>query len=234
MTYDQAAFWVALGQIMWINILLSGDNAVVIAMACRSLSDSARKWGMIIGAGVAVGLRIIFTGIVTTLMDIPYLKAAGALALLYIAVDLVKPKATEGHNIASHDNLWRAIITIAVADLVMSLDNVIAIAAVAKGNWPLLIIGLATSIPLIIAGSALIMKVLDRFPILVWAGAALLGWIAGDLILSDVAVVGYLGEATASAYHIPAGIAGAVVVVAIALYLTHGRTPARVPAEEQK
>jgi YjbE family integral membrane protein len=224
---DQAAFWLAIGQIIWINILLSGDNAVVIAMACRSLSDRARKWGMILGAGVAVGLRIVFTGIVTTVMGIPFLKLAGALALLYIAVDLVRPKATEGQSkITSHENLWRAMITIAVADVVMSLDNVIAIAAVARGSWVLLTIGLAISIPLIVAGSALIMLVLDRFPVLVWAGAALLGWIAGELAVNDVGVMRYFGEAAAHRYETIAAIVGAAVVLAVALWLTHGRTPA--------
>src|SRR5262249_50418797 len=132
------------------NILLSGDNAVVIAMACRSLSESSRKWGMILGAFVAVALRLVFTGIVAMLMDIPFLKVAGGLALLYIAVDLIKPKEEEESSVAAHENLWRAIITIAIADVVMSLDNVIAIAAVAKGSWLLLTIGLAISIPLII------------------------------------------------------------------------------------
>jgi YjbE family integral membrane protein len=225
--FNQPAFWLVLGQIIWINVLLSGDNAVVIAMACRSLADRARKWGMILGAGVAVALRIIFTAIVATLMNVPYLKVVGALALLYIAVDLVKPKATEGHaSIASHESLWRAMITIGIADVVMSLDNVIAIAAVARGDWTLLIIGLLISIPMIIAGSAVIMMVLDRFPVLVWAGAALLGWIAGELMVSDVGVIDYLGEATAHNYETVAALAGAALVLAIALWLTHGRTPA--------
>jgi YjbE family integral membrane protein len=231
---DQTAFWLALGQIIWINILLSGDNAVVIAMACRSLSERSRKWGMILGAAVAVGLRIVFTGIVSTLMDTPYLKAAGAAALLYIAVDLVKPKEEEGHSsIASHENLWRAMITIAIADVVMSLDNVIAIAAVARGSWVLLIIGLAISIPLIVAGSALVMMVLDRFPVLVWAGAALLGWIAGELALSDVAVIGYIGEQAAHRYHTLAAGVGAAIVVAIGLWLTYGRRTAAVREPSQ-
>ena len=224
MDYDQAAFWVAILQIIWINILLSGDNAVVIAMACRSLSDKARKWGMILGAGVAVGLRIIFTGIVTTLMGIPYLKVAGALALLYIAVDLVRPHGDEDESgITSHDSLWRAMITIGIADVVMSLDNVIAIAAVAKGSWVLLTIGLAISIPLIIAGSALIMMVLDRMPVLVWAGAGLLGWIAGELVMSDAAVVERLGEAAAHRYEMAAAGAGAIIVLAIGYLLTRRR-----------
>ena len=143
----QPAFWVAVGKIIWINVLLSGDNALVIALACRGLEPRHRLWGMILGAGAAVILRIIFTGIVATLMELPYLKLVGGLALL-----------------------------------------VIAVAAAANGSVPLLILGLAVSIPLIVAGAALIMALLNRLPILVWAGAALLGWIAGDVIATDPAL----------------------------------------------
>jgi YjbE family integral membrane protein len=221
---NQTAFWLAIGQIIWINVLLSGDNAVVIAMACRSLSDRARMWGMVLGAGVAIILRIIFTFIVTTLMEIQFLKAAGALALLYIAVDLIKPKShDEEGSVNAADTLWKAMFTIAIADLVMSLDNVVAIAAVAKGSLLLLIIGLGVSIPMIIAGSAIIMTMLDRFPLLVWAGAGLLGWIAGELFVTDVGVVAYLGTAKAHALEIPFAIGGAVIVLLIGAWLRYGR-----------
>ncbi len=221
---NDTAFWLAIGQIIWINILLSGDNAVVIAMACRSLSDRARFWGMILGSGVAVILRIIFTGIVTTLMNIQFLKAAGAIALLYIAIDLIKPKShDEEDSVNAADTLLKAMMTIAVADVVMSLDNVVAIAAVAKGSWLLLLIGLGISIPMIIAGSAIVMAMLDRFPVLVWAGAALLGWIAGELFVTDVGVVSYLGAEAAHTYEKPAAIAGALFVVAIGAWLRYGR-----------
>lgn len=224
MDYNSPAFWLAIGQIIWINILLSGDNAVVIAMACRSLPPKSRLWGMILGAGLAVGLRIIFTGIVTTLMEIPYLKAAGAVALLYIAIDLVRPKSEDVSDaISAADTLWRAMVTIAVADVVMSLDNVIAIAAVAKGSWVLLFIGLGISIPMIIAGSAIIMALLDRFPLLVWAGAGLLGWIAGELFVSDVGVMRHLGTELAHRLEIPSAIAGAAFVIAVGAWLTYGR-----------
>lgn len=220
----QTAFWLAIGQIIWINILLSGDNAVVIAMACRSLPDRQRLWGMILGAGVAVILRIIFTFIVTTLMEIQFLKAAGAIALLYIAVDLIKPKAQEEEgSVNAADTLFKAMITIAIADLVMSLDNVVAIAAVAKGSLLLLIIGLGISIPMIVAGSAIIMAMLDRFPVLVWAGAALLGWIAGELFVTDVGVVAYLGAERAHTLEIPFAIGGAVFVLAVGAWLRYGR-----------
>jgi YjbE family integral membrane protein len=231
---NSSAFWVAIAQIIWINVLLSGDNAVVIAMACRSLSERARMWGMILGAGVAVILRIIFTFIVTTLMEIQFLKAAGALALLYIAVDLIKPKGHEEEDsVNAPDTLWRAMITIAIADLVMSLDNVVAIAAVAKGSLLLLIIGLGVSIPMIIAGSAIIMTMLDRFPLLVWAGAALLGWIAGELFVTDVGVVNYLGDARAHALEYPFAIGGAVIVLAIGAWLRYGRRPQAVADQHQ-
>ncbi len=224
MGVSDTAFWLALGQIIWINILLSGDNAVVIAMACRSLSDRARYWGMILGAGVAVILRIIFTGIVTTIMNVPYLKAAGAIALFYIAIDLIKPKAEEhDEGVAGADTLMKAMITIAIADVVMSLDNVIAIAAVAKGSWLLLLIGLGISIPMIVAGSAIVMKMLDRFPLLVWAGAALLGWIGGDLLLNDVGVISYLGKDFAHAWEKPAAFVGALFVVGVGAWLFYVR-----------
>lgn len=232
MDFNSPAFWLAIGQIIWINILLSGDNAVVIAMACRSLPPKSRMWGMILGAGLAVGLRIVFTGIVTTLMEIPYLKAAGAVALLYIAVDLVRPKSEDVNDtVSAADTLWRAMVTIAVADVVMSLDNVIAIAAVAKGSWVLLFIGLGISIPMIIAGSAIIMALLDRFPLLVWAGAGLLGWIAGELFVSDVGVMRNLGTDLAHRMEIPSAIAGAAFVVAVGAWLTFGRRKAHVARE---
>lgn len=235
MELGSTAFWLAIGQIIWINILLSGDNAVVIAMACRSLPDKSRLWGMILGAGVAVGLRIIFTGIVTTLMEIPYLKAAGAIALLYIAIDLVRPKSEDvDDGPAAHDTLWRAMMTIAIADVVMSLDNVVAIAAVAKGSWVLLIFGLGISIPMIVAGSAIIMALLDRLPLLVWAGAALLGWIAGELFVSDVGVAAQIGTDLAHRYEMPAAIAAATFVIAVGLLLTYAHRRAAVAGEHPK
>jgi YjbE family integral membrane protein len=180
-------FWLAVGKIIWINVLLSGDNALVIAMACRGLAPRQRLWGMAIGAGIAVVLLIAFTGIVATLMVQPYLKLFGGLALLVIAARLLVPE-DEGDDVTAGTSLWHAIRIVVIADIVMSLDNVIAVAAAANGQLSLLILGLAISIPMIIAGAALIMLVLDRFPILVWLGAILLGWIAGDVIATDLAV----------------------------------------------
>jgi len=184
----QPAFWVAVGKIIWINVLLSGDNALVIALACRGLEPRHRLWGMILGAGAAVILRIIFTGIVATLMELPYLKLVGGLALIVIAAKLLVPEQEDEEGVASASHLWAAVQIVVVADIVMSLDNVIAVAAAANGSVPLLVLGLAISVPLIVAGAALIMALLTRLPILVWAGAALLGWIAGDVIATDPAI----------------------------------------------
>lgn len=180
-------FWVALTKIIWINVLLSGDNALVIALACRGLDPRQRFWGMVLGAGVAVFLRIIFTGIVATLMSLPYLKLIGGLALVVIAAKLLVPE-DDDEEVKSAANLWAAVQIVAVADIIMSLDNVIAVAAAANGSVLLLILGLVISIPMIVAGAALIMALLDRLPVLVWLGAALLGWIAGDVIATDAAV----------------------------------------------
>jgi YjbE family integral membrane protein len=185
------AFWLAVGKIIWINVLLSGDNALVIAMACRGLPPRLRLWGMVIGAGIAVVLLIAFTGIVVTLMALPYLKLVGGIALLVIAAKLLVPEG-EGDDVTAGTSLWHAVRIVVIADIVMSLDNVIAVAAAANGQLSLLILGLAISIPMIIAGAALIMMVLDRFPILVWLGATLLGWIAGDVIETDPAIHPFL------------------------------------------
>lgn len=180
------ATWLALVKIAVINIVLSGDNAVVIALACRGLPPKERLWGMIIGAGFASVLLILFTGIVSVLLTLPYLKLAGALLLLWVAIKLLAPQAhdAEGTPEAAED-LWRAVRIVVIADIVMSLDNVIAVAAVAKGDYVLLTLGLAVSIPMVIAGSAIILALLERFPILIWGGAAILGWVAGEIFASD-------------------------------------------------
>jgi YjbE family integral membrane protein len=181
---QEPSFWLAVGKIIWINVLLSGDNALVIAMACRGLHGRSRLWGMIIGAGIAVLLLIVFTGIVATLLSLPYLKLIGGIALIVIAAKLLVPE-DESDEITAGTTLWHAVRIVVIADIIMSLDNVIAVAAAANGQLSLLVIGLAVSIPMIIAGAALIMLVLDRFPVLIWLGAMLLGWIAGDVIVSD-------------------------------------------------
>ena len=173
-------------KIVGLNIILSGDNAVVIALACRGLPAKQRLWGIILGAGAAVVLRIVFTIALQYLLNWPWLQLIGGVLLLYIAIKLLLGEEPDEDSIEAKGNLWGAVRTVAIADMVMSLDNVLAIAAAAgKDNTPLIIAGLAMSIPLIVAGAALITTLLHRFPILVWVGAALLGWVAGDLFLSD-------------------------------------------------
>src|SRR5215471_4487102 len=187
----QPQFWISVLQIIWINVLLSGDNAIVIALACRNLPQKQRFMGMVLGTGVALLLRLIFATVVSTLMLLPYVKIAGGLALFWIAVKLLMPSegADSGHS--SSDSLWRAVKLIAVADVVMSLDNVIAVAAVANGSLALLVFGLGISIPAIVAGANILMVLLNRFPLIIWAGAGLLGWIAGEVIASDPIIADY-------------------------------------------
>ena len=184
----QPQFWVNLSKIIWINVLLSGDNALVVALACRGLQPRQRLWGMVLGTAAAVMLRIIFTVVIATVMGMPYLKLAGGLALIVIAAKLLVPDSKNEDSVQSASHLWAAVQIVVIADIVMSLDNVIAVAAAAEGSIPLLILGLASSIPLVIAGAALIMGLLACLPILIWAGSALLGWIAGDVIATDPAV----------------------------------------------
>jgi YjbE family integral membrane protein len=185
-------YLVPLAKIIWIDLLLSGDNAIVIALACRQLPAHQRKIGMLLGAGTAIGLRIIFAIFITYLLGVPYLKIIGGLLLLWIGMKLAVGEDGDGHEVESSDNLWRAVRTIAIADAVMSLDNVIAIAAAAGGNIWLFVFGLLLSIPLIIFGSTLLSTLMERFPIIIWAGAALLGWIAGEMIIADPAVMTWL------------------------------------------
>jgi YjbE family integral membrane protein len=207
-------FWLSVLQVIWINILLSGDNAVVIALACRALPPRERLWGMIIGAGFASVLLIAFTGLVAMLMTVPYLKLIGAILLLWIAIKLLAPQAHDAENTPeAAEDLWRAVRIVVIADIVMSLDNVIAVAAVAKGQYVLLTIGLAVSIPMVIAGSAIILALLERFPILVWGGAAILGWVAGEIFASDPIVQDAFSEFSPHAIEVAAQILGAAFVV---------------------
>jgi len=186
------AFWLAVVQVIWINILLSGDNAVVIALACRGLPPKERRWGMILGAGVASILLIVFTGVVSVLMTLPYLKLVSGVALLWIAIKLLAPQAHDAEDTPEAiEDLWRAVRLVVVANIVMSLDNVIAVAAVAHGDYVLLTLGLVVSIPIVIAGSAIILALLERFPILIWGGAAVLGWVAGEIFASDQVVLNF-------------------------------------------
>ena len=184
--FSQPQFWVAVVQIIWIDIILSGDNAVVIAMACRGLPARQRRRGLIIGAGAAAALLIVFTITVSVLMALPFLRLVSACALVWIAVKLVGPDQHDGTGTPqAADSLWRAVRIVVVADVIMGLDNAVAVAAVANGRYLLLGLGLAISIPIVVAGSALVMALIERFPIIVWAGGAVLGWVAGELFVSD-------------------------------------------------
>ena len=217
---DLAPNLIKILQIIWINIILSGDNAVVIALACRGLPPERQRVGMIAGAAVAVGLRIVFTLLVASLLSTPFLKIAGSLLLFWIAVKLLVENEDDAEGkIQASERLWHAIRTIAIADAVMSLDNVLAIAAVAQGSWFLLVLGLAISIPLVIVGASLIMTLIERFPIFVWLGAGLLGWVAGEMLVSDPWLVGQLGEATAHRLEMPVAALGALVVVGLGYLL---------------
>jgi len=224
---------IKLVQIIWINIILSGDNAVVIALACRGLPENKQRSGMIIGAGVAIGLRIVFTVIVAALLSTPFLKIIGGCLLLWIAVKLVRGEEEGGEGVEASDRLFHAVKTIAIADMVMSLDNVLAIAAVAKDSVFLLMVGLAISIPLIVAGAALIMRLLARFPIMVWAGAGLLGWVAGEMLITDPWLVKTLGEKMVHTLELPTAAIGAALVIGLG-FLLNKLTPQPQEAAEHK
>ncbi|HEV3158821.1 MAG: TerC family protein [Xanthobacteraceae bacterium] len=211
------AFWFAVGQIIFINALLSGDNAIVIAMACRGLPQPQRRWGLVIGAGLAALLRILFTVVLASLLMLPYLKLIGGAGLLYISAKLLVPEPADRNEIEAVAHLWRAVVVVVVADIIMSFDNVVAIAAAARGDYLLLAIGLAISIPLLIAGAALVAALLDRFPVLVWLGAALLGWIAGETMATDPAVASRLaplGDAALRQVEFAGAAAGAALAIA--------------------
>jgi len=223
----QPRFWLSVLEVVWINILLSGDNAVVIALACRGLPPRERMWGMIIGAGFASALLIAFTGLISVLLTVPYLKLLGAMLLLWIAVKLLMPQAhdAEGTPEAAED-LWRAVRIVVIADIVMSLDNVLAVAAVAKGQYVLLACGLAVSIPMVIAGSALILALLERLPVLVWGGAAILGWVAGDVFAGDPIVLRLFSDFSPGTVDLTAQIAGTLFVIGFGYMWRRAKAPA--------
>jgi YjbE family integral membrane protein len=223
MEFTTAAFWAALGSIIWVNIILSGDNAVVIALAARSLQPHQQKQAIFWGSAAAIVLRVVLTIIAVEMLKWPYLKIIGALLLLYIGVTLMLEDDDEDGAVGGQSgSLVAAIRTILIADLVMSLDNVIAVAAAAKGNIPLLVIGLALSIPLIIFGSTLLLKVMERFPIIITAGAALLGFLAGEMVLTDPALVAGIGELPHWQVNV-GGAIGAALVVALGWSLQRQR-----------
>lgn len=212
------AFLLAVGQIILIDILLGGDNAVIIALACRKLPPAQRTKGIIWGTVGAIVLRVILIFFALTLLQIPFLKIVGAALLLWIGVKLLVPDDDAHDDIQGSDRLWTAVKTVIVADLVMSVDNVIAIAGAAESaggdhKMPLVVFGLLVSIPIIVGGSQLVIKLMDRFPAIITAGGMLLGWIAGTMAVSDPAVVGFLPDSATLKY--ACGAAGALLVLAI-------------------
>lgn len=221
-----AHFWIAVGQIIMIDILLGGDNAVVIALACRKLPAHQRIKGILWGTAGAIVLRVVLIAFALTLLQIPFLKLVGAALLLWIGVKLLAPHDEDEHaNIEGSDKLWAAVKTVIVADLVMSVDNVIAIAGAATGaggdhQLPLVIFGLLVSIPIIIWGSQLVLKLMDRFPLIITVGGMLLGWIAGTMAHGDPAMKEVLPQTAVWSYGL--GVAGAMLVYALG-YLSRKR-----------
>lgn len=221
------AFWVAVGQIILIDILLGGDNAVVIALACRGLPPAQRRMGIIYGTAGAIVLRVVLIAFALALLSVPYLKLVGAVLLVWIGVKLLVPQEEDEHsNISPSDKLWGAVKTVIVADLVMSVDNVLAIAGAAEsaGNHQLglVIFGLLVSIPIIVAGSQIVLKLMDRFPIIITLGGMLLGWIAGQMAYTDPAVKGFVPADKTWEY--AAAAAGAILVLLIGKALARKRS----------
>jgi YjbE family integral membrane protein len=224
-----AQFWLAVGQIIMIDILLGGDNAVVIALACRQLPKNLRTKGILWGTAGAIVLRVILIAFALTLLAIPFLKLVGAALLLWIGVKLLIPEDDSHDNIQGSDKLWAAVKTVIIADLVMSIDNVIAIAGVATSagsqhQIPLVIFGLLVSIPIIIWGSQLVLRLMDRFPIIITIGGMLLGWIAGTMAHTDPAMVDLLPQTKVWNYGL--GVAGALgVLLAGSVLKKRSQTP---------
>jgi YjbE family integral membrane protein len=235
-SFMTAAFWIAVGQIILIDILLGGDNAVVIALACRKLDPAQRMKGILWGTVGAIVLRVVLIFFALTLLAIPFLKIVGAILLVWIGVKLLLPEDDEAHgNIEASDRLWQAVRTVIVADLVMSVDNVIAIAGAAQAaggghEMPLVIFGLLVSIPIIIFGSQLVIKLMDRFPLIITGGGMLLGWIAGGMAVTDPAlkdVIPLPGDLSIDMLKYSAGAAGALLVLAIGKGLAGRRRAAQ-------
>ncbi len=220
------AFWIGLAKIIGVNIILSGDNAVVIALAARSLPAKQQKQAIIWGAGAAIVLRIVLTLFAVALLALPWLKLVGSLLLFWIGIKLLIPEDGDP-DIKAHDHLMSAIRTILIADLVMSLDNVIAVAAAAGGSVTLLVLGLAISIPLVIFGATLLVNLMDRYPVIITIGGGLIGWVAGEMLVTDLALKGWLTSLGAVygdnskpyvggySLEIMAGIVGVVIVIAV-------------------
>ena len=220
-----AGFLTALLQIMLVNIVLSGDNAVVIALAARNLTPRHRMMAILWGSGGAIVLRIVLTIVAVQLLKIPLLQFVGALLLVWIAIQLLVQEDEQGGEHHAHDDLFGAVKTILIADVVMSLDNTLAIAGIAKGDWTLLIVGLALSIPLIVLGSTIIMKFMDRYPVVVYIGAGLIAWTAGEMIDSDPAVRPYMPHVLHGTHYLAMLLTVAVIGFGWWYNFRKGRSP---------
>jgi len=223
-------FWLGLLKIVWINIILSGDNAVVIAMAARSLPPAQQKKAVLFGSGAAVVLRIVLTVVAAKLLALPYLQIIGGLLLLWIGTQLLSGEEEGDGEDKEYGSMLAAVRTILLADLVMSLDNVIAVAAAAGGHWGLLIIGLAISIPLVIFGATLLVKVMERFPIIIVIGAGLIGFVAGEMAWEDAAIATWTKPYPAAMKYACA-VAGAAFVIVLGQYLARRQAARPAPAE---
>ena len=225
--FMQGVSWLAVLQIIWINILLSGDNAIVIALACRNIPPEMRKIGILWGTVGAVVLRVVLIMFLLTLLQLAYLKLVGGLLLAWIGIQLLVGDDDGEHDVSAADNLWAAVRTVILADLVMGLDNVLGIAAAATSpSIPIqyqtayVIFGLVMSIPIVMWGSSLVLKVFDRFPIIVALGAGLIGWIAGDMVITDSAYANWLDDTgNGEMYRSISKVLGVVVVVAVGFFL---------------
>jgi YjbE family integral membrane protein len=227
--FQNPDFWIGLLKIIWINIILSGDNAVVIALAARSLPPEQQRKAILIGSGAAVVLRIALTVVAAKLLAMPYLQIIGGVLLLWIGIQLLSEEEGDDDGEPKASNLMTAVRTILIADLVMSLDNVIGVAAAAKGDELLLIIGLAISIPLVVFGSSMMIKMMERFPVIVVFGAGLIGWVGGETVVSDVSLSEVLAANTW--LHYAAAAAGAALVVGVGKFLQSRHSAAPEAAE---
>jgi YjbE family integral membrane protein len=240
------AFWLGLAKIIGVNVVLSGDNAVVIALAARSLPPKQQKQAIFYGAGAAVVLRVVLTVFAVALLALPWLKIAGGLLLFWIGIKLLVPGEGEG-SISASEHMLTAVKTILIADLVMSLDNVIAVAAAAGGSMTLLVLGLAISIPLVVFGATLLVTLMERYPVIITIGAALIGMVAGEMMITDPAVLAWMQEHVAgiqleggkpslngASLELTCGAIGAAIVVVWGLMLAKRREAAASAASEEK
>ena len=224
---NDPVFWLAVGQIILIDILLGGDNAIVIAMACRGLPEHQRRRGILLGTAGAIIIRVALIGVALTLLGIPYLKLVGAVLLMWIGIKLLTDES-EDHEVSASDKLWAAVKTIVVADLVMSIDNVVGVAAAAQAGggdhqMVLVVFGLLFSIPIVVWGSSIVLRLMDRFPWVITLGGMLMGWIAGTMAATDPALQAYVpsqvladgGFKVANWFYQTAGVLGAALVILV-------------------